>query len=63
MHIFWLDEVTPRQLLQLGGKGANLARLTQWGFNVPTGFCIDASAYQQFINGDGIAPVLQRHGR
>ena len=60
MHVFWLDEVTTGQLSQLGGKGANLARLTQWGFNVPTSFCIDAAAYQQFVDSDGIAPVLQR---
>ena len=60
MHIYWLDEVTTGQLPQLGGKGANLARLTQWGFNVPTSFCIDAAAYQQFIDTEGIAPVLQR---
>ena len=60
MHIFWLDEVKTGQLPQLGGKGANLARLTQWGFNVPMGFCIDAAAYQQFIDNDGITPVLHR---
>ena len=35
---------------QSGGKGANLARLTQQGFPVPSGFVITATAYREFIN-------------
>lgn len=32
-----------------GGKGANLAILTQRGFNVPAGFVVTAPAYREFI--------------
>ena len=34
-----------------GGKGANLALLTQRGFNVPAGVVVTAPAYREFIRG------------
>jgi len=36
-----------------GGKGANLALLTQRGFPVPPGFIISAQAYRDFISAAG----------
>jgi len=36
---------------QSGGKGANLALLTQRGFPVPTGFVVTAATYREFIKG------------
>jgi rifampicin phosphotransferase len=41
---------TESTLTQVGGKGANLARLVQAGFPVPAGFVITIDAYQTFIN-------------
>lgn len=38
-----------------GGKGANLALLTQRGFPVPPGFVVDAAGYRAFVAG---APEL-----
>jgi pyruvate,water dikinase len=35
-----------------GGKGANLAILTQRGFPVPPGFIVTAQVYRDFISGD-----------
>lgn len=35
-----------------GGKGANLAKLTQGGFSVPPGFVLPPQAYQAFIAHD-----------
>ena len=35
-----------------GGKGANLARMTQKGFPVPPGFVVTAQAYRVFLHGD-----------
>ena len=32
-----------------GGKGANLARLTSGGFNVPHGFVVIAAAYREWV--------------
>ena len=47
----------------LGGKGSNLARLTQAGFRVPTGFCVTTDACQQHIVSSGldnrIPPILK----
>ncbi|MGB1026570.1 MAG: PEP/pyruvate-binding domain-containing protein, partial [Rhodospirillaceae bacterium] len=42
--------------IQTGGKGANLATLTQAGFRVPTGFCVTTAAYQDHIAQD---PALE----
>jgi len=36
-----------------GGKGSNLALLTQWGFPVPPGFIVTAQAYRDFIAAGG----------
>ena len=33
----------------VGGKGANLLRLTESGFNVPDGFLVPTSAYRQYL--------------
>jgi rifampicin phosphotransferase len=43
----WNDPAAT-QVVESGGKGANLARLTQAGFAVPLGFVIRARAYRQF---------------
>ena len=39
------------QIPESGGKGANLARLTQAGFAVPPGFVIRARAYRDYTAG------------
>ena len=36
-----------------GGKGANLARMTQAGFPVPPGFILSPEAYEAYIGPDG----------
>ncbi|HKF39919.1 MAG TPA: PEP/pyruvate-binding domain-containing protein, partial [Candidatus Acidoferrum sp.] len=38
------------QLAESGGKGANLARLTQASFPVPPGFILRAQAFREFIS-------------
>ena len=43
-----------------GGKGANLALLTQKGFPVPPGFIVTAGAYREFVRPTG--PLLDRVG-
>jgi len=46
----WSDPLAT-QRAESGGKGANLARLTQAGFAVPAGFVIRAGAYREFASG------------
>ena len=36
-------------LALVGGKGANLARLAQAGFPVPSGFLVTTQAYRDFV--------------
>lgn len=43
-----------------GGKGANLARLTQGGFSVPPGFVLPPEAYQTFMARDPNFPEFLR---
>lgn len=45
-------------LLTAGGKGANLARLTQAGFPVPSGFIIATDAYRQFVAANQLASAI-----
>jgi pyruvate,water dikinase len=37
-----------------GGKGANLSKLVQAGFQVPAGFVVTTRAYEQFLVGGGV---------
>jgi pyruvate,water dikinase len=45
-------------LLRAGGKGANLARLTQAAFNVPPGFIVTTDAYRVFVESNQIGSTL-----
>lgn len=42
----------------VGGKGANLGRLTHAGFPVPSGFSISTHAYCEFISATSLAPKI-----
>ncbi|MTI68911.1 MAG: phosphoenolpyruvate synthase [Firmicutes bacterium] len=48
-NILWFNEIDKEDISLVGGKGANLGELTQKGVNVPPGFCVTASAYDNFI--------------
>ena len=41
-----------------GGKGANLARLTRAGFDVPPGFIISTEAYRAFVMANDLQTVI-----
>ncbi len=43
---------------QGGGKAKNLARLAQYGFNVPPWFCIGALAYNDFIRENNLEMAI-----
>jgi pyruvate,water dikinase len=45
------DDPLATRLETSGGKGANLALLTQRGFPVPSGFIVGAQAYREFVAG------------
>jgi len=52
-HTLRFDEPLATQLDLTGGKGANLALLTQRDFPVPRGFVVTAPVYRAFIAGAG----------
>lgn len=48
-YIKWFDEIGKEDVGIVGGKGANLGELTNFGLPVPPGFCVTAEAYTKFI--------------
>ncbi|HXJ58676.1 MAG TPA: PEP/pyruvate-binding domain-containing protein [Verrucomicrobiae bacterium] len=50
-YTFTFHESLATRLESSGGKGSNLALLTQQGFPVPPGFIVTAPAYRDFITG------------
>jgi pyruvate,water dikinase len=52
-YTFSFNEPLATRLEISGGKGSNLALLTQRGFPVPPGFVISANAYRDFIAAGG----------
>src|SRR2546423_13399584 len=43
----------------VGGKGANLGRLTAAGFRVPSGFTVSTEAYQAFIESNDLSALIR----
>lgn len=52
-YVLKFDEPLATEIGHSGGKGANLARLTQEGFPVPPGFIVTARGYDDFITAGG----------
>ncbi|TFG00102.1 MAG: hypothetical protein EU541_03260 [Promethearchaeota archaeon] len=48
-YVFLLNNITKAKYNIIGGKGINLARLCQYDFCVPQGFCLTIDAYKDFI--------------
>ena len=49
MTIAWFHEIGSDDIQLVGGKGANLGRMTQAGLPVPQGFCVTTDAYKKFV--------------
>ncbi|MGV8075032.1 MAG: PEP/pyruvate-binding domain-containing protein [Syntrophobacteraceae bacterium] len=49
-RVIWFSDPECLELSQVGGKGANLGRLTQNGFDVPPGFIVGTAAYTAHID-------------
>jgi pyruvate,water dikinase len=46
-------------LEKTGGKGANLARLTRAGFDVPRGFIVSTDAYREYVKANALGHAIQ----
>ena len=57
-NVYWFQELDKSSLAVAGGKGANLAEMTNAGFPVPEGFIVSSEAYFDFVRGAGIDKVI-----
>ncbi len=48
-NVVWFNDADATDLSRVGGKGANLGRLTQAGFVVPPGFVVGTTAYSAHV--------------
>ena len=53
-NILWFNEVTMKDVAQVGGKGASLGEMVQNNFPVPNGFIVTSNAYFDFVEEAGI---------
>jgi len=58
-YIKWFKDLTKDSINEAGGKGANLAEMTNINLPVPPGFCIIAQTYAEFIEKTGIKNKIQ----
>ncbi|MBU1136545.1 MAG: phosphoenolpyruvate synthase [Nanoarchaeota archaeon] len=48
-YIKWFSEIRSKDVILVGGKGANLGEMTSFGIPVPQGFVITSQAYSYFL--------------
>ena len=60
MYIHWLHKISEQEEMLVGGKGANLARLTRLGAPVPLGFCVSLRGYEYFIENTAASAALEK---
>ncbi len=58
-YIKFFEEISKKDIPEVGGKGANLGEMTQAGLPVPPGFCVTSNAFQQFLKKSKLAPVIK----
>lgn len=58
--IHWLEDIDERDASRLGTKAANLASLLEHGFDVPKGFVIEASFFQDLLTSQGVKDRIEQ---
>jgi rifampicin phosphotransferase len=54
----WLDEIRKGDIALAGGKGANLGELSHAGLPVPPGYVVTTTAYDAFVEANGIGDAI-----
>jgi rifampicin phosphotransferase len=54
----WFDEIRKDDIALAGGKGANLGELSRAGLPVPPGFVVTTTAYDAFVEANGIGDTI-----
>lgn len=57
-YVKWFSELSNKDVLIAGGKGASLAEMYNSGFPIPPGFMITAQAYEYFVEKTGIKSTI-----
>ena len=52
--VVWIEEVSSKDTLLVGGKGANLGELAAAGIPVPPGFIVTSVAFKKFLEESGL---------
>lgn len=58
--VLTFQEIDASMLAQVGGKAANLGKMTRAGLPVPPGFCVTTTAYEQATSEAGLEPILEQ---
>jgi len=58
-HIKWFSEISNKDIMFVGGKGASLGEMFNNKFPVPPGFVITAQSFGSFINKSGIGNKIK----
>lgn len=58
-YIHKIKERYSSRLIISGGKGANLFKLQNYGFNIPDGFIINTKAFDEFIKQNDLLQVMK----
>ena len=53
-YIKWFSELGKKDVIEVGGKGANLGEMYNLNFPVPPGFVITAASYKYFLEKTGL---------
>ena len=57
-NILWFKDISKNDVLKVGGKGAQLGEMFNFGIPVPQGFCISVNAYKRFLEESGIGDII-----
>ncbi len=57
--VLWLKEIDREDLSRVGRKAAALGEMLDLGLDLPNGFCVTTSAYQQFIKTTGLTEKIK----
>ncbi|MEM0475354.1 MAG: phosphoenolpyruvate synthase [Candidatus Norongarragalinales archaeon] len=58
-NIYWFEELSKENLLQAGGKGANLGEMMRAGLPIPPGFVVSVGAYYRAIRENNLASFIE----
>jgi len=59
-NIMWFKELTKNNLLEAGGKGANLGEMYGAGFPVPPGFVVTSGAYFKHLDANNLREPITK---